>query len=420
MKKVLFNLLFLIPIINGIATSVTGYFLPGTLNPGTIRAIIIGIPLIFFIILYYPKQKINLVIFGYTAYLLVLVAFSSDPAWSFYMYIKVALGFLMFPLGYYFIKSKGSLKKLITSYAFTLVILLLNVLISNIFNLGTSDYLDETFYFGVSRVNITTSMIILVIVAPVAFHFFQGSKKILLISLYFSGLLISLIGIKRSVLLTTLAAPVVYGLFTRYKKRLVKSLLILLLLLGSIIFLFPDYYRTFTDRFQARQESGSFELSEKSLNQQARVNEFELVTESWIKGSFRHKLIGSEWLNDMYFYRSGRMLHTDYMVLLNGAGAIGFLTWFLILFLIFNELFKYYHHLKHITFYTDLMAVSVCILVAQLIMSISGTLYSIDLRCLIMLFWGAALGVMRSGYLELKGNSVYLNVATAKLEFSAR
>ena len=413
MKKLIFNLIFLIPIINGIATSTTGFFPAVTFNPGTLRAFLIGIPLIFFIFRYYPVNHVNIIILLYSFYLLLLVFFSTDVLWSFYMYVKIVLGFLMFPLGYYFIKTRESFKKLMISFAITLLLLLINIFISNIFRLGSSDYLENSFYFGVGKVNVTTSILILVILAPVSLHLFSGRKRKMLIILFIIGFLIALIGIKRSVLLTAISAPIVYGLFTQYKKRLIKSLLLITLLVGITLIVFPNYYNVFIARFTARQEAGNIELSEETLNNQARFFEYNLVLETWIKGSLKHKLIGSDWLNDRAFFQSKRMLHTDYMVLLNGSGAIGFIMWFVVLIIIFIELKRYYKSLKHISFFNDIFAVSFCLLTAQFLMSISGTLYSIDVRCIFMLFWGSALGFLRHSVIELKaqGNQDHINQA---------
>lgn len=394
----------MIPIINGIATSTTGFFPAATLNPGTIRAFLIGIPLVFFIFRYYPDNHVNLIVLSYSLYLLVLVFLSSDVLWSFYMYVKIIIGFLMFPLGYYFIKTIESFKKLMLSFLITLLLLLLNILISNIFRLGSSDYLENSFYFGVGKVNVTTSILTLVLLAPVSLHFFPGKTRRMLIFLFIIGFLIALIGIKRSVLLTAISAPIVYGLFTQYKKRLIKSIILITLLIGLTLLIFPNYYNVFMARFSARQEAGNIELSKETLNNQGRYDEYNLVMDTWINGSLAHKLIGSDWLNDTDFFHTTRMLHTDYMVLLNGSGAIGFIMWFVVLIIIFIELYRNYKFLKHLPIYNDIFAVSVCLLAAQILMSISGTLYSIDLRCIFMLFWGASLGLMRQNVIQLKLN----------------
>lgn len=402
MKRILYNLVFLVAILNAIATVTTGYFPAGTLNPGTVRALIIGVPLIIFIARYYPSDFVSITIFIYLLYLFLLVFLSSDILWSFYMYIKIAIGFLMFPLGYYFVKDLRSYKKLMTSFAITLGLLLITVLISNIFDLGTSDYLDESFYFGVGRVNITTSIFILVLVAPVTLAFFKGNTQKILVLVFVAGLIVSLIGIKRSVLLSALISPMVYGFFTRYKKRFIKLFLGIALLLGLTVVVFPNAYSIFNARFDARRDAGNLELSEESVSGQARFDEYNLVVQSWIDGSLRHKMIGSEWLNDMYYFQSKRMLHTDYMVLLNGSGAIGLVGWFIILFLIFKEIVKYHKYLRTSPLFNTIYAISFCLLATQLFMSVSGSLYSIDVRCLLMLFWGSTVGLFRHTAIRIR------------------
>ncbi len=57
---------------------------------------------------------------------------------------------MMLPIGYYYINSIRKLEILLRVLFVILLLHLLNIAIANIFDLGTSDYLDQTFYSGLA------------------------------------------------------------------------------------------------------------------------------------------------------------------------------------------------------------------------------------------------------------------------------
>ncbi len=77
---------------------------------------------------------------------------------------------------------------------------------------------------------------------------------------------------------------------------------------------------------------------------------------TWYSGSFHHKLIGSEVFNDRLFFNSKRMLHTDYMIMLNGSGLIGFLLWFYMFVRLLREKNRFYRALRHHILFRELNA----------------------------------------------------------------
>jgi hypothetical protein len=180
---------------------------------------------------------------------------------------------------------------------------------------------------------------------------------------------------------------------------LFSSILILVILTS-----FPSITNLFSSRYEARSER--VEFSDSTLESEGRYDETKIVLASWISGSFKHKIIGTEVFNDRVFYNSDRMLHTDYMIILNGSGIVGFFLWFYLLFLIIAEKKKYYKKLKRIVLFKEINAVFWVLIVTQLLLSISGTIYAIEVRSLLFLIWGALIGTMR-GY--LKSNTYSIN-----------
>lgn len=387
-----------IPVINAIASNTTEYFSSDILNTGNLRALLIGLFAAWFLFTRLPNENLQRFILLYIAYYFLLVLFSTDRLTSGNLYLKFVLGVIMLPLGYYYINSIARLELLMKILLVTLGLHILNILIANVFQLGTSDYLDETFYFGAGRVNITKNILILVFMMPVTMLFLRRYRKAVM-AIYIIAFLITLIGIKRSVLISAAAGIVTYLAVKQRFTLLLRTVAAISVLLVVIMFVFPDLTDLFTSRFEARGER--VELTEETIETEGRLSETETVFNAWKTGSFRHKLTGSEVFNDRLYFNTPRMLHTDYMIILNGSGLIGLFLWFYLFVRIIREKNRYYRGLKNHILFREMNAVFWVLLVAQIVLSVSGTIYAIELRSLIFLFWGAFLGTMR-GFLREK------------------
>jgi hypothetical protein len=385
-----------IPIINAVASNTTEYFQSALFNPGNLRAIIIGVFALYFIFTKLPNERIFRFIMFYLLFYLLLVLISTDKLHSGNLFLKFFLGIIMFPIGYYYIDSVGKFKGLVTVLFFTLLLHLTNLAIANIFKLGTSDYLDESFYFGAGRVNITKNILILVFMVPVTL-LFTNKHKLKVIFVFLIAFVVTIIGIKRSVLVSGAVGFIIYLVIKQKISQLFKIVIASALLIFLIITILPRLTGLITARFNAR--SDRVEISEETLETEGRFDETKQVWINWKLGSMKHKLIGSEVFNDRIFYNSKRMLHTDYMVILNGSGIIGLFLWFYMLVIIIREKGIYYSRLKKNTLFQEMNAVFWILISTQLIISISGTVYAIEVRSLLFLIWGAFIGTMR-GYLK--------------------
>jgi len=307
----------------------------------------------------------------------------------------------MLPLGYYYINTVERLRLLVKVLFFTLVLHLLNIAVANIFDLGTSDYLDQTFYFGAGRVNITKNILVLVFMLPVTMLFVKRYRKTVL-AIYLVGFLIAIMGIKRSVLISAVVGAITYLLAKQRVTLLIRAALVTAGLGIVMILAFPRLVGLFQARFEARGER--VELTGETIESEGRVNEIGTVFKAWTAGSFKHKLIGSEVFNDRLYFNSKRMLHTDYMIILNGSGLIGFVLWFYLFARIIREKNRYYKFLRNHILFRELNAIFWVLIMTQLVLSVAGTIYAIELRCLIFLIWGASLGTMK-GYLIRKSTN---------------
>jgi len=397
-----FYFVLAIPVINAIASNTSEYFSSDILNTGNLRALIIGLFAAWFLFTRLPNENFSRFILFYLGYYFILVLFATDRVTSGNLYLKFFLGVIMMPIGYYYINSIARLEILLKVLLFTLGLHILNIIIANIFALGTSDYLDETFYFGAGRVNITKNILVLVFMLPVTMLFIKKYRRAVLI-LYIVAFLITLVGIKRSVLISAGAGIVAYLAVKRRFSLLMRTIVITSVFILIMVVMFPGFVDLFRSRFEARGER--VELTEETMETEGRLSETETVFRGWSAGSFRHKLVGSEVFNDRLYFDTSRMLHTDYMIILNGSGLIGLVLWFYLFYRIIKEKNRFYRVLRNHILFREMNAVFWVMLVAQLVLSVSGTVYAIELRSLIFLFWGVFLGTMR-GYLKDKGLSV--------------
>mgnify|MGYP002619770218 CR=1 FL=1 len=390
----LFAFILLIPLINAIATLFTGYFSAGSVNPGTIRATILGVFFIYFLTRHYPVNKPNIFILILLAYFFALVFLSSNPARSLYIYLRFFIATMMFPAGYYAINNLNRLRKFYLSLMGVLFILITSIVVSNIFGLGTSDYLDESFYFGEYGVNITKNMVVLIMLVPVFFIIVQEKKwRYLGFVLFILVMIFIIVGVKRSALLALASGIIIYLLLSPRKLRSFKIVVISTLFL---ILISPYFYPLFLARYEARQEQVSMGVEE--LDEEGRVREFFAVWDNFKNANLAEKMMGSDlFLNrDLWGYGRLRLIHVDYTNLLAGSGLLGLSLFLLMYIAIFNEAKRYYKLSGKPIIAKELFAVLCALFAAHAFLSIGGTITGIDLRGLILINLGAITGTLKS------------------------
>lgn len=393
------HILFFILYLHAIASITTGFFEGDTLHPGTIRGGFVGIFVLYFLISKFKfNNAVNTSIVLYLLYLGILTLLSSDFTTTFYQYTGVFISTIMFPIGLHYIDTTQKLFNVAKAFLFILALFIINFIISNIFQLGLSDYLEDSFYFGAGRVNITKTMVILLFTAPL---FFYSVKNIIYrnfgIIIYTATLIICVIGIKRSVLLSLIIGVLVYWYFSPSLTKTAKYYIIAVLIITGSSPLYGDVLK---ERFEARE--ARLEFTEERIEEEGRYQEVNRVVYTMRNSDLRHQLFGSELFNDSQFYNTRRMLHTDYMVLLSGAGIIGLAGWLFILIAIVITKINYMRGINKDNYIKLLNAVFWALITAQLIISISGTIYAISLRSYLMLFLGGILGVIRAESIRQK------------------
>ncbi|MFN3554343.1 MAG: hypothetical protein ACK4VN_00095 [Bacteroidales bacterium] len=391
-SDVKFWLLLSIPIINVAASLTIEQISLGTINSGMIRAVVL---LIIYAYFFRPGIPINRVLKPFYYLLLALLLptlLSSDPYFSLYVYLKFLLATILFIAAYIIVKERDQLISLLKTLTFVLYVKVSYVVLSNLYGFGSSDYIDGTFYFGEAGVNITKDMIVLVfIVSVLLVNSSSRMIKILLMLLILVASIIIVIGLKRSAILSLFVGVFLYFIFKKNKGRLLYFISVSLV---GFFLVSPLYMEILLVRYEARQEKVAVSYTQLDEDE-GRIKEYQIVTDRFLSKNWFEKMFGSDpFLMKPDYFGIKRMIHIDYLSLLDGGGIIGLFLylwgyWVILLFLLFLP-----GKITMNDFHYELRAIGLALIGIQMIMGIAGTITGIDHRALSLLFLGAICGVL--------------------------
>ncbi len=393
------NLLYFVPVINALADVTVYYFPEDTLNSGHIRGGIL-VFLIIYLYRFVRHDRLNSLILGFLAYLLLLSVFTSNPATSIETFLKVSLSLMIFPVAREVIRSVDDFRKL-NYYQFAAIfIIVLQLLLAQKFKAGMSAYVDDTFYMGGGLVQLSYPIVVGLIAGHVHLHLTRSRIHRYVAQItYLLALVMLVLILRRASIVAFAVGTLVY--FTVYRRRI--SLLKYVFFIGvGLYFLFPYYRPTLLARYERRAQN--------ELEEEARVIYTRAVLTEFVTGSIKHKLVGTELFNSESYFNVGRGLHTDYNVLLHGSGLLGLLFY---LFIHWKILTVYYASRKATSLgrlSSLLDALVVTLMISSLLISFSGSLTSIGYRSLLFLYLGAAIGLAEHSLRSSLGNQGGTNV----------
>ena len=381
------NFVLLLPIINALATILTSYYSGSSLNPGTIRgAIIVVFSIWFFWRQFIRHGWITHWAYSNIVYFFFICLFSSNVGVSMNSFLKYYVSFVHLFFGIYYGRRDGFIRRMSISVLCMLSIYLLDFVFANIFNYGGSSYsgVENVLNFGGLGVNLAKSVAVLLMLFPFFFAIFQSKPvRNILFLLVGLSLLFILFAFKRSAMLGTIVGFLILIILYPSKGRLMKFGFGLLLI--SLVSA-PLYIPQVMDNYRAREEAIDLSTSE-NLEKQARYLEYFRVTDAWINGSWSHKMFGSEMFNDRSFFKVKRMLHTDYMTILNGGGVIGiviFVGSYLALIIYFIK--AYLSGLGRVSkVYSSIV---IAMTMAMLIFGVAGIIHGVEPRAIYFLITG--------------------------------
>ena len=391
--RLLIQVLVAVPLINAIADVTTNYISDEYFTVGAFRAIFC----LFLIILLSGNlifKGTTFFIYLFLFYLLFLIPISSNSSHSFNEYLKVAISLLMFPLGYYLLSNKNLIRRLNTFLLLGVGAIIIQIVISQIFKLGVSEYLEDSLYLGGGLVQVTYTLALFVILSPIMIPLSRSkNEKYLYLVFILLSIVITLITLRRISIIAIVVGFLVYMFLSKSKLNVLKYGLLTILFVAIT---YPLYGNLFESRVQARKET----LPE--LAKESRILETIFVLKKMNENSASQNLFGTDLFsshttfknNRDYFFilGRGRQLHIDYNIILHGAGILGMGLYLLVYLNLFIEgLIKRNNFSK---FHCEMKAVFWSIYTVSLIMSFSGSLSSIGFRSISFLYMGSILGTL--------------------------
>ena len=390
-----FSLVLLLPIIHIIANITTNYFTSGTVNPGFFRLIYMVVIIFLYFNFYKPPYKqLFIIVCIFLLYNLILVLLNNNLVSPIINYIRLAIPFFMFFIGYSVIKDANQLNDMFKTFMVALFLFILNYLIANIFGLGGSAYLEESFHIGGAGVGSANELAVFMLIA-VSFLILNNSKKWkwFTILLIVGASMVIMLSLRRGAFLTLGGALAIFIYMNGLNFKIAKYLSLTILLLTLT---FPLYGDTFIERYENRVEKRDGSLANVEI--EGRYLEFERVPNDLSREN--RWLIGTHNLNSARYY-SQRELHVGYMAILHGSGLIGLIL-FLVIILFFYKRGRYFYK-KSIHFDNSMIrnnrilySLYLSLIVALLIYLLTSRMHGFAVSVPSFLMMGSILGFLNN------------------------
>lgn len=400
LSKIVIN----IPLINVISAFSVQMLGRDALHLGNIRAFVFFFIIIISISIYGFSGRITKRIFFFMIYLFTLILFSSDFIYSLTgTYLKVLVTMLMFPVGFFVLSDYPKMILFLKNFTYASLLLCVNYIIAQIFNIGRSVYLDDSFYYGYAGIGSTVVLSYFLLSTPIlkkAFTSFAGN--IIFKVVIFLSVLFTIIALKRIAILALVVGFMVYMFKTRKIKRGLKTIFLMSFLLFITS---PFYIDVFNERLEVRT------TEDNELDQEQRYFDIIYAYQDFKTKGIRHALIGTEAFNTPGYFGRDRQVHVDYANLLIGTGIIGLGFYLWIYVGMYKQFQNYYKKIKNHNLFTteihngnlqELNGTFTAILIASLIVSFSGGLHVITTRSILFTILGMLSGLLYKQILLFK------------------
>ena len=389
-NRILLGTITSLPLINVLASMSVNMMSKDAFHFGDLRAILLFIIILVTFLTFRIKEKITVIMTIFLIYLFVLINFSSDFLYSFSgTYLKVFLTMMMFPVGFYFINSYGRLLSMYRSFLVAVTILVINYILAQIYNIGRSVYLEDSFYYGYAGIGSTVLLTYFVILSPLfqqknSSTISRSLKAILLVSCA----IITIVALKRTAIIALAGGYLAVGYFSGFYKNWRRTVIV-----GSILLV--ALYPLFDDVFESRLAARTTE--DNAIENEARYKDVIYAVNDFRTRGLKHAVFGTELFNSPAYFGRTRQVHIDYANLLIGSGIVGLGLYLGIYLLIIRSFGKLYRYHKRFTIYNRsrftelrfLRAVFLSLILASLIISFSGGIHVLANRGILFLFLGA-------------------------------
>jgi len=381
MKKLLIYLPIFVFFIQIIDTLINGYL-------SYPRAFIL-IAIIFFNIVFKKNRydRISKILIIFLIYTFIISIFSSNYFITIAGYFSTLVSMTFYILSYNTFKNYNDFLEFKKWLFWIPLIFLFDVVIYTGFHIGPGVY-------GGSGVLITgdglhhNTIYIGVLVIVLSFELIKYSKmKLRDIIFTFFVIIIILLSFRRTAIILIILSYFTYIIMGN-KKNVIKYLFGILLLM---IATFPIYRDPLINVIEAR---GSRATMETGIENTSRYREIVSITEKNLESTdWQYRLFGTEYLNSFDTYGSeefivsaDRILHTDYAVILHGAGFIGLTIYFMFIIL---TLLKSLQCIKVIGVSNSISIMLMSMTFILIGVTFSGSLLNITFRTAFFIMLGA-------------------------------
>lgn len=350
-------------------------------------------------------------IWYFVLYVSFLFFSASNLVYSMNVSSKVFLSLLCFIVGHYYINTIEAMARLSRVLLITVIIGILNIILSSYFHFGRRTYSLELDLGIVSGLNTYTYLLLC---APLFFMFCESRLKKVLFQWSFIVILIYLIvSFKRISIAGIAVGYAVFFLIFRRHVLMVKYLLSMAIVLTLLS---PLYLGILETQFSARSDR----FMSGALEEEARYKETPIIWKEIL--SFENpikSLFGGEAFNTVGMYGAGsfggRMAHVDYNGIVISNGLIGFWLYVNIYIAIINHRRRVRIN-KHNQDLRTANGVFWALIITSLFTSLSGGVMELTFRSIIFLYSGAILR-----YLQEKSTKIYeYNQQRTEYEFRSR
>jgi hypothetical protein len=356
-------------------------------------AIMTGL-LVHLMINYSGRHKAYSGVFIFGLYAMTIALVSTDMIASLLNTLKIIIPIFTILIGYHFFNTKEKIKPLAKSMKLVLLIVIINLILSTIFGLGSSRYTEEgeeeTFYMGQlsDHWNMFTYAILSV---PILLHYETTKGKIYISILAFFNAILILLSIKRIALAGLFGGGIINAYLTLKPKVIIKFAFIGILIM---VLAYPLYGGMLNERFEARADR----FEEGSMEKESRYLEtFYVWGDAFSFKPWNKSLFGMEAFNSAGTYAGGRFgdrqLHVDYNNILNTIGIVGLLLYFIMLIQIWRSFQSTVRGLViDDKFSKTMRSIFYSFFIMQFVTSVAGQMYNITFRMIVFIFIGAAMG----------------------------
>ncbi len=292
-----------------------------------IRAILVYGTFYYFVVQNRINFNKNVWVIIFSIYVLLQLIFAEDFIYSSRVSLAVLSSILMYYVGYAAIRNEKDFDKYISTYLWVYLLLILNAVISNYFNLGYDDYTRQQDYLAGGLNDMWNNFTYAVLFFPILL--IKSQRKNIVIILFIIVFILLVLSIKRIAI-----AGAVLGLFFYATKigMTTRQFALSLILLILLVVTSPLYFDLLETRFQARQGEGRFE--ERFYETEGRyVETIFMIEEFYSLEDLEHSLLGLKAFDSRGAFGGGigiyRQLHSDFNLIPYTVGIVGFMLYIL-------------------------------------------------------------------------------------------